>query len=57
MAVFSASFNDSVNKHFINRKFQAIGLWSEEAKACGAEYSETLLVEDADTHDDLTHDW
>jgi hypothetical protein len=48
---FSADiYVDGDNLSEINRKFQAIGLWSEEAKACGAEYSETLLVEDADAH-------
>ena len=41
----------------VKRKWENMPLWSEEAKECCAEYSETLLVEDADTYDDLTHDW
>ena len=32
-------------------------LMVEKAKECGVEYSETLLIEDAETYDDLTHEW
>jgi len=38
-------------------KWESMPLWSEEAKECGVEYSETLLIEDAETYDDLTHEW
>ena len=38
-------------------KFEAMPLWSEEAQDCGVEYSETLLIEDAETYDDLTDEW
>ena len=37
----------------IRNKFESLSLWSEEAEECNAEYSETLLVEDADTYDDM----
>ena len=38
-------------------KWEAMPLWSDEAKASGVEYSETLLIEDAETYDDLTDKW
>jgi hypothetical protein len=34
-------------------KWFAMPLFSEEAKDCGVEYSETLLVEDAETYEDI----
>ena len=34
-------------------KWEAMPLWSDEANASGVEYSETLLIEDAETYDDL----
>jgi len=38
-------------------KWENMPLWSEDAKECGVEYSETLLIEDAETYDDLTNQW
>ena len=38
-------------------EWEAMPLWSDEAKASGVEYCETLLIEDADTYDDLTNKW
>ncbi len=38
-------------------KWEDMPLWSEDAKECGVEYSETLLIEDAETYDDLTNQW
>ena len=34
-------------------KWLTMPLFSEEAKECGVEYSETLLVEDAETYEDI----
>lgn len=34
-------------------KWETTPLFSEEAKKCGVEFSETLLIEDADTYKDL----
>jgi len=34
-------------------KWLTMPLFSEEAKDCGVEYSETLLVEDAETYEDI----
>jgi len=34
-------------------KWEGLPLFSEEAKDCGVEYSETLLVEDAETYEDI----
>jgi hypothetical protein len=34
-------------------KWFTMPLFSEEAKDCGMEYSETLLVEDAETYEDI----
>jgi hypothetical protein len=34
-----------------------MSLWSEEAKECSAEFSELELVEDAETYDDLLHEF
>ena len=39
------------------KKWEAMPLWSDEAKASGVEYSATLLIEDAETYDDLTDKW
>ena len=38
-------------------KWENMPLWSEDAKKCDVEYSETLLIEDAETYDDLTNQW
>jgi len=38
-------------------KWENMPLWSEDAKECDVEYSETLLIEDAETYDDLTNQW
>ena len=34
-------------------KWEGMPLWSEEAKNCGVEFSEVLLIEDAETYEDL----
>lgn len=34
-------------------KWYSMPLFSEEAKDCGVEYSETLLVEDAETYEEI----
>lgn len=34
-------------------KWLTMPLFSEEAKDCGVEYSETLLVEDAETYEEI----
>lgn len=34
-------------------KWLTMPLFSEEANDCGVEYSETLLVEDAETYEDI----
>ena len=41
----------------VRSKFENMPLWSEEAKACGVEFSEIELVEDADTYEDLEHEY
>lgn len=38
----------------VRSKWESLQLFSKEAKECGSEYIETLLIEDAITHDDLT---
>lgn len=37
----------------IKSKFEELPLWSDEAKECGAEFNELLLVDDAKTYEDL----
>lgn len=37
----------------VREKWDALPLFTEDAEKCGVEYSETLLVEDADTYEDL----
>ena len=37
----------------VRRKFERMDLFSQAAKDCGVEYSETLLVEDAGDYTDL----
>lgn len=39
----------------IRDKWESMELFSNEAKANGVEYCERLLVEDADTYEDLDH--
>lgn len=39
------------------RKWESMPLWSEEMKNAGAEFSEVLLIEDADTCEDLKSDF
>lgn len=41
----------------IKEKWENMSLWSEEAKECSAEFSELELVEDAETYDDLRHEF
>jgi hypothetical protein len=38
-------------------KWESLPLFTDEAKKCGVEYSETLLVEDAETCEDLMGEW
>lgn len=39
------------------RKWESMPLWSEEMRDAGAEFSEVLLIEDADTCEDLKSDF
>lgn len=39
------------------QKWEGMPLWSKEAKECGAEFSDILLVEDAETYDNLIEEW
>ena len=39
------------------RKWESMPMWSEEMKNAGAEFSEVLLIEDADTYEDLKSDF
>lgn len=41
----------------VREKFESMELWSQEAKDCHVEFSEIQLVEDAETYDDLMHDY
>jgi DNA-directed RNA polymerase subunit RPC12/RpoP len=41
----------------VRSKFENMPLWSDEAKACGVEFSEIQLVEDANTYNDLEHEY
>lgn len=41
----------------IKSKFEAMPLWSDEAKECGAEFSELLLVEDGEDYSDLMNEY
>ena len=41
----------------VRGKWENMPLWSEEAKECGAEFSEVLLVEDSETYNDLMEEW
>ena len=38
-------------------KWESMPLFSEEAKSCGVEYSETLLIEDSKTYKDVSNEW
>lgn len=39
------------------KEWENLPLWSEDAKKCGVEFSETLLIEDADTYEDINDKW
>ena len=39
------------------RKWENMPLWSEEALNSGADFCEELLIEDAETYDDLQQKW
>lgn len=39
------------------RKWESMPLWSEEMRNAGAEFSEVLLIEDAETYEDLKSDF
>lgn len=41
----------------VKSKFENMPLWSEEAKACGVEFSEIQLIEDAETYNDLQEEY
>lgn len=41
----------------VKSKFEIMPLWSEEAKACGVEFSEIQLIEDAETYNDLQEEY
>lgn len=41
----------------VHSKWESMPLFSKEAKDCGVEYCETLLIEDAETYDDLTDEY
>lgn len=41
----------------VKSKFEEMPIFCVEALDCGAEYSETLLVENAETCDDLETEW
>ena len=41
----------------VREKFESMELWSQEAKDCHVEFSEIQLVEDANTYDDLRHEY
>ena len=41
----------------VRSKFESMQLFSQEAKDFGVEFSEIQLVEDADTYDDLQHEY
>ena len=42
----------------VRNKFEALPLFSADAiEECGVEYGETLLIEDADTYEDLTNEY
>ena len=41
----------------IRNRWESIPLFSKEAQDCGVQYSETLLIENANTYDDLSREW
>jgi len=41
----------------VRENFEGMELWSDKAKSSMVEFSEILLVEDAETYDDLMHDY
>ena len=41
----------------VREKFESMELWSQGAKDCHVEFSEIQLVEDANTYDDLRHEY
>lgn len=41
----------------VREKFESMELWSQDAKDCHVEFSEIQLIEDADTYNDLQHDY
>ncbi len=45
------------NMQEVRSKFESMPLWSEDAKECGVEFSEIQLVEDAETYNDLRHEY
>lgn len=41
----------------VRTKWESMELFSDDAKKCGVEYSETLLIEDSETYEDLSEKW
>jgi hypothetical protein len=41
----------------VREKFEGMELWSQDAKDCNVEFSEIQLVEDAETYNDLQHEY
>jgi len=41
----------------VRRKFEGMELFSQAAKDCSVEYSETLLIEDAEDYTDLSDEY
>lgn len=39
------------------KEWENLPLWSEDAEKRGVEFSETLLIEDADTYEDISDKW
>lgn len=46
---------DNINE--ARSKWEGLDLFSDKAKECGVDYCETLLIEDANTYNDLSKDW
>lgn len=41
----------------VREKFETMPLWSDEAKGCSVEFGEILLVEDAETYNDMMDEY
>lgn len=38
-------------------KWEFMPLFTDEAKECGVDFGETLLIEDAETYEDIENEW